>query len=292
MSLKFKGQWRFEPPADTEYILSRVPPQAVDEFVELVNRLAPQADRWDTLELFKRHFIESTGSTHWRSSALRFADHDLHRDANAAAVNAPLFIEAFFDACRSFNREGEDRYAPDEARINALLAKHNIGFEIRGDRLVLRGTEPELLVEVHTAAPTLAEQSAQLIQESLQRASETLQQGRGREAVQESLWLLETVATAFRGLDTQAGSIEGQYFNQIVRELRGANRGGTFDRVLQWAMGVHGYLSSPTGGGVRHGLDLNEGVQITENEARLFCNLIRSYVGFLLVEHERMVTGR
>lgn len=291
MSLKFKGQWRFEPLPDTEYILSQVPPQAVDEFVELVNRLAPQADRWDTLELFKRHFIESTGSTHWRSSALHFAEHDLHRDANAAAVNAPLFIEAFFDACRSFEREGDDRYAPDEARINVLLAKHNIGFEIRGDRLVLRGTEPEL-VEVHAAAPTLAEQSAQLIRESLQRASETLQQGRGREAVQESLWLLETVATAFRGLDTQAGSIEGQYFNQIVRELREANRGGTFDRVLQWAMGVHGYLSSPTGGGVRHGLDLNEGVQITENEARLFCNLIRSYVSFLLVEHERMVTGR
>jgi hypothetical protein len=53
-------------------------------------------------------------------------------------------------------------------------------------------------------------------------------------------------------------------------------------------MSVHGYLSSPTGGGVRHGLDLQEGVQVSENEARLFCNLIRSYVGFLLVEHERM----
>ena len=40
---------------------------------------------------------------------------------------------------------------------------------------------------------------------------------------------------------------------------------------------------------MRHGLDLREGVPITDNEARLFCNLIRSYVGFLLTEHERMV---
>ena len=291
MSLKFKGLWRFEPPQDTEYILGHVPQQAVDEFVEMVNKLAPQADRWDTLELFKRHFIESTGSTHWRSSALHFAEHDLQRDAALAAQNAPLFIEAFFDACRSFEGQDEDRYAPDEARINAVLAKHNIGFEIRGDRLVLRGAEPEL-IPVNAAAPTLAEQSVQVIQESLQRASETLQQGRGREAVQESLWLLETVTTAFKNLDTQAGSIEGRYFNQIVRELREANRGGTLDRVLHWAMGVHGYLSSPTGGGVRHGLDLQEGVQITENEARLFCNLIRSYINFLLVEHERMTRGQ
>ena len=155
----------------------------------------------------------------------------------------------------------------------------------------MRGTEPQL-VAVNAATPTLAERSVQLVQESLQRASEMLQQGRSREAVQESLWLLETVATAFRGIDTQTGSIEGQYFNQIVRELRAANRGGTLDRALHWAMTVHGYLSSPTGGGVRHGLDLQEGVQVSENEARLFCNLIRSYVGFLLVEHERMVRQR
>lgn len=289
MPLKFDGRWRFEAPPDTEYVLNQIPPDAVAEFVEMVNRLAPQADRWDTIELFKRSFVEAVGSTHWRSSALHFAEHDLRRDASAAAANAPLFIEAFFDACRSFEAEENGRYAPDEARINAVLAKHNIGFEIRGDRLILRGTQPQL-VEVGTAATrTLAEQSVQLIQESLQRASELLQQGRGREAVQESLWLLETVTTAFRGLDTQTGSIEGQYFNQIVRELRAGNRGAALDRVLNWAMAVHGYLSSPTGGGVRHGLDLQDGVQVSENEARLFCNLIRSYVGFLLVEYERMV---
>ena len=291
MPLHFSGRWRFEPPSDTEYILSQVPQPAVEDFVELVRRLAPQADRWDTLELFKRHFVESTGATHWRSSAVVFAEHDLLRDAQAAAANAPLFVEAFFDACRAFEGGDPNRYAPDADRINTVLARHNIGFEIQGDQLILRGTEPPL-VEVAAVAPTLAEQAAQMIRESLQRASEMLEQGRGREAVQESLWLLETVTTAFRGLDTQVGSIEGRYFNQIVRELRGANRGTSLDLVLQWVMGLHGYLSSPTGGGVRHGLDLQEGVRITTNEARLFCNLTRSYVGYLLSEYERMARGR
>lgn len=33
-----------------------------------------------------------------------------------------------------------------------------------------------------------------------------------------------------------------------------------------------------TGGGVRHGVDLREGVALQINEARLYCNLIRSYI--------------
>lgn len=98
--------------------------------------------------------------------------------------------------------------------------------------------------------PTLAEQSIELIQASLHRASDLLQQGHWREAVQESLWLLETVATAFRGVATATGTVEGRYFNKIVKELRDAHRGGGTDRVLDWATSLHGYLSSPTGGGV------------------------------------------
>ena len=42
------------------------------------------------------------------------------------------------------------------------------------------------------------------------------------------------------------------------------------------------------GGGVRHGLDLNDGVPITEPDARLFCNLIRSYLSYLLTVHQRL----
>jgi hypothetical protein len=96
------------------------------------------------------------------------------------------------------------------------------------------------------------------------------------------------VATAFRGIETETGTIEGKYFNKIAKELRFAHSGKTLDMALEWAANLHGYLSSPTGGGVRHGLDLKEGLELSLNEARLFFNLIRSFVSFLLSEYERL----
>ena len=48
---------------------------------------------------------------------------------------------------------------------------------------------------------------------------------------------------------------------------------------------------SPTGGGVRHGADLKAGIPMQPNEARLFCNLIRSYISYLMAEHERLSKG-
>jgi hypothetical protein len=107
--------------------------------------------------------------------------------------------------------------------------------------------------------------------------------------VQETLWLLESVTTAFKGIEAGTNKIQGKYFNEIVKELRKWSKGTALERVLEWVTSLHGYLSSPTGGGVRHGLDLNDGTSISQNEARLFCNLVRSYLAFLLAEHERLV---
>ncbi len=291
MPLEFPGRWRFEPPADTEdFTHGEIPDEAVKEFIDMINKVATQADRWEVREHFKRYFCRASGRVYMQSSDQGWAELDLLRDAEAAANNAPMFIEAFFDACQSFMARGKGRYAPDGPRINAVLARHRLGYEIRDDHLLLRSEEaPLVLVTVPT--PTRVEQSVEMIQASLSRAEELLLEGKGREAVQESLWLLETVSTAFRGLDTESGTIGGRYFNQIVRELRASGKGGTLERVLDWTSMVHGYLSSPTGGGVRHGLDLREGVPIDHNAALLFCNLIRSYVGYLLLEHKRISGG-
>jgi hypothetical protein len=82
-----------------------------------------------------------------------------------------------------------------------------------------------------------------------------------------------------------------------TREKRGLSRfslvpvfpcGTTMDRILEWATQMHGYLSSPKGGGVRHGTDLKDGISLSLSESRLFCNLTRSYITFLLNEHESM----
>ena len=102
------------------------------------------------------------------------------------------------------------------------------------------------------------------------------------------MWLLETVSTAFQGLDAGGGTVQGKYFNKIVADLRRHNQGTALDQILDWITTLHGFLSSPTGGGIRHGAHLKTGIVNRPNEARLFCNLIRSYITFLVTEHERL----
>ena len=126
------------------------------------------------------------------------------------------------------------------------------------------------------------------IESALAAADKALVEGKGRQAVQELLWLLETIATAFRGAPTADGSVHGRYFNKIIGELREARRGNQQDQILGWMMTLHGFLSSPTGGGIRHGLDLTDGSPVQINEARVYCNLIRSYITYLITEHERL----
>lgn len=288
MPLRFSGAWRFNPPADGTFINREIAEGAISECIELIRRVSTQGDTQDILEHFKGYFCRACGTTHVRSSSASWAETDLWHYVSEAAQNAPVFIEAFYDACVSFGRDDPNLFAPDVGMINALLSKHRIGYEVQPPRLILRENAAPL-VEVTERPAMLAEKALEMLQSSLARSEELLSQGHGREAAQESLWLLETVATAFRGLDTDTGTIEGKYFNQIVKQLRASNPGTTLDRVLDWVAALHGYLSSPTGGGVRHGLDLAEGIAIGDNEARLFCNLVRSYLSFLLVEHERLV---
>lgn len=292
MPLKFKGAWRLNPPADGRFVNSAMPSGTIQDCIDLIMKVATQGDRQEVLEHFKGYFCSATGAAHSRSSSASWAETDLWTYARMAAANAPLFIEAFYDACQSFPGDDADRFAPDAGMINTILAKHNIGFEIRPPRLEPRENAAVSVVPVAEVPPTLAERAVDLLQASLSRSEELLSERRGREAVQEGLWLLETVATAFRGLDTGVDKVDGKYFNQIVKELRKAKVGTTLDRVLDWMTMLHGYLSSPSGGGVRHGLDLDKGVLISDNEARLFCNLIRSYLSFLLIEHEHLARRR
>lgn len=92
----------------------------------------------------------------------------------------------------------------------------------------------------------------------------------------------------------QDGSFAGPHahccFKQIVRDLRSKRSGTTLERVLEWITAMHGYLSSSTGGGVRHGIDLCRGVAHNPNEARLFCNLTRSYICFSFVDMKPLST--
>ena len=147
------------------------------------------------------------------------------------------------------------------------------------------------LIQVREEPPSLDEQALEIIQQSLENSEQLLSEGRDRQAVQEILWLLETVSTAFQGLDTGAGTVQGKYFNKIAEDLRKHHKGKILEQVLAWVTTLHGYLSSPTGGGIRHGTHLKAGIIIQPNEARLFCNLIRSYISYLMAEHARLTKG-
>ena len=177
--------------------------------------------------------------------------------------------------------------------INDVLSKHDVGFEVQPPNLLARDTQIAP-IPVPEEPPSMDEQAREIIQKSLSQSEQLLSEGRNRPAVQEILWLLETVSTAFRGLDTGAGTVQGKYFNKIANDLRMHNKGKTLDQILAWVTTLHGYLSSPTGGGIRHGADLKTDIDIATqpNEARLFCNLIRSYISFLLTEYDRLSKNR
>jgi hypothetical protein len=281
MALRFNGQWRFAPPPDGQFINSSIPTAAVWEFAEIVKTLANQAiDRWAILELFKGAFgVSST------SSSESWAEYDLDRAMEQAALNAPVFIEQLINGFDRTRKKSSDWFVPDVDFVNAVLAKHKIGYELRLPDLLLRDSNTKT-VQVSVPEPSLADRARELINRSLSRAEELLLQKRPREAVQESLWLLETVTTAFRGLETESGRIEGKYFNQIVKNLSSRKQRTTLKLVLGWIEAMHGYLSSPTGGGIRHGLDLDSGIELSQVEGQLFCNLTRSYVQFLLHEYD------
>jgi hypothetical protein len=156
--------------------------------------------------------------------------------------------------------------------------------------LISVGERPEP-VPILELPENLDTKAKELIHVSLSKAEKLLAEKSNRLAVQEIVWLLETVSTVFQGFETDDGSIQGKYFNKIVGELRRLERGKTLEQVLNWVSTLHGYLSSPSGGGIRHGATLAGATsEIEPSEARLYCNLIRSYILYMLAEHRRLTS--
>ncbi|CAO4132627.1 hypothetical protein [Methylorubrum extorquens] len=276
--LEFDGRWRFDSTGPIDAA-------AVQGFRGLIDRVCGQAPRKWVLEHFKSHFAAAAGVPYFTSSDASWASSDLDTKMNEASENAPLFIEAFYNACEELRMQRPDITLPDIGRLNRILSDAGAGFQIDPPNLV--ATRNHIPISVPDAPLSLDAQARELISRALDASERALSEGNGRQAVQEVLWLLETISTAFRGLDADDRSIQGRYFNKIIGELRQRGRGHQ-EQILQWMMTLYGYLSSPTGGGVRHGVDLKEGLALGSDEARLYCNLIRSYLTFLITEHERL----
>jgi hypothetical protein len=276
--LNFDPEWRFQSPVGLS-------PDGVWGFRTLISRLTDPNAPQSTLELFKRYFATAAGEPYGASSNASWARSDLEGLMDRAAVNAPLFIEAFWDASQALEARRSGPPIPLVV-VNRVLAEHETGFQIQPPDLVAVRNLTPLPVDVRT--PSLDDQARSLIQKSLDQAQKFLREGQGRQAVQESLWLLETISTVFRGLPLETDTVQGKYFNKIANELKRDSSNPHLARVLGWITALHGYLSSPTGGGVRHGVDVAATVRLEDNDALLYCNLIRSYITFLVEEHERL----
>jgi hypothetical protein len=279
--LNFPSSWRFEAPGEP------IPPVVINTFSEFISRIAFQGSRKDILEHFKSYFAGAAGIPYSSSSNMSWAESDLSDAMRGAAANGPLFIEAFWTACQSLQANNPNFGVPDLARVNRVLGENATGYEIRPPDLVFSGTMAPIAVPVRQ--PSLDEQAQELIQQALQESERLLLEGRHRQAVSEILWLLETVATAFRGMETESGAtVQEKYFITIAKELKRHHKGRMLEQVLSWVTTLYGFLSSPTGGAVRHGADIKNPVELPKSDAQLYCNLIRSYVMYLMAEHERM----
>jgi hypothetical protein len=284
--LKFDPRWHFAPPHDGEYKNTAIPKKAIKVFLMLIEKTSVPRKRWRILEQFKISFRAACGESYMKSSSESWAESDMTYSMNQVAKNAPVFLDAFYSACEKLR--APNLYTPDAEMINDICKKYKVGYSIRPPNLVLRGAGGGASVPVSTHSQTLTAKATEQLQKSLQRSDTLLSDGNHLEAVQATLWVLESLATAFQGVRGGKRVVKGKYFNEIVKDLRNIAQGSSFEIILGWMKTLPGYLSSPTGGGVRHGLDLKNGVPIEPAEARLFCNLIRSYAGYLIAKHEEL----
>lgn len=272
MTLTMPTAWRYGSPG-------AIPPAAVNAFNSLVHSIASQSESsWSIFEMFKAKF---NGGQSWSSSE-SWAISDLHGAMMSAGSNAPVFISAFWDGCAQIQTAHPEIGLPDADIINQILYEHEVPFEVRPPALLAR--HPQTPIVVQAPQKSLGQRAHELIHTSLDQADRLLLEQRPRQAVQEILWLLETVSTAFQGQESGSGTVEGKYFNEIIRALRKNNGGSALAEALGWMTKMHGFLSSPGGGGVRHGTQLAADVSPSLREAHLYCNLTRSYINYLLAE--------
>jgi hypothetical protein len=177
--LKFDAAWRFDSPG-------QIPPGVSDGFLDLIGKIVSQGDRHRLLEHFKASFAEAAGMTSSWSTSGSWVETDLiHRCMRPAAENAPLFIEAFYEACEALRPSGIS--LPDLDRVNRVLRENKAGYKISPPDLVVGNQNLQIVLPKHT--PSLGEQAQELIQRSLSDSEKFLLEGHGRAAVGEILWL-------------------------------------------------------------------------------------------------------
>ena len=277
--MEFNNKWRFTSP-------EHIPQEFVWAVSSLISKIASQGSQFGIFEHFKSYFAGPANASVGMSSNESWAETDLNDYMRSAAENAPLFIEAFYDGCQKLIEEYPSIGVPDVEYINQLLAEHKVGYYIDPPKIIKIGNQTE--IPMPKKIKSLNDEANEMIQKSFLDADNLLYQNKPRLAVQEIMWLLESVATIFDGLKTDTGTVTGKYFNNIANDLRRHYKNTVLEQALVWMKSLHGYLSSPTGGRVRHGTNLKEGIEVSLDDATLYCNLTKAYITFLIHKYEHL----
>jgi hypothetical protein len=210
--LIFDGAWRFDSPGG-------IAPGVAGGFFDLISKVAGQfPNRYGIMEHFKQFFARAADQDYSRSSSLSWAESDLQDYMSRAGYNAPRMIEAFYDACEALQQQYPEITVPDAARINRVLYEYEAGYEVVPPNLICRN--PQAPVPVPERPPSLRQQAQEAFQQSIIDSQRVMDSGQPRQAVSELLWLLETITTAFRGVEVGEGTVGGKYFNPIVGDLK------------------------------------------------------------------------
>jgi hypothetical protein len=215
--LNFDPSWRLMSPG-------KIAGSVINDLTGLIRRVAAQhGNRQHIVEHYKGYFADAANRPHHHSSSLSWAETDLEAYMREAGENAPMFIEAFYDAGEALKNLREGIAVPDVTMINHVLSTHDAGYEVSPPQLIARRAQTP--VEIATLPPSLDAQAHEKIQRSLKQSEEYLTAGKNRQAVQEILWLLETVSTAFQAASGWRRHDPGKVLQQDCRRAEAASQG-------------------------------------------------------------------
>ena len=133
----------------------------------MIDRICGQGHQKTILEHFKSHFAKAAAVSYYPSSNESWASSDLDTVMSEAAVNAPLFIEAFYDACEAIKSRYPEMEMPGARRINRILSDEDTGFQIDPPNLIT--TREYVPIAVPAQAPSL---DAQAVEEVIETGRE------------------------------------------------------------------------------------------------------------------------
>jgi hypothetical protein len=199
-----------------------------------------------------------------------------------AADNAPAFIAAFWDGCEEVRGQYPEVGLPDVDIVNGILFDHGVPYEIRPPELLARN--PQTPIPVQAPEKSIGERSVELVHASLVQADRLLLEQRHARPCRISSGSLRPCRLRSRGSAPGPERSRANMSTTSSGTCAPSTPAARWPEALGWMTRMHGFLSSPSGGDVRHGTQLAADVSPTLKEAHLYCNLTRSYIGYLLAE--------